>query len=565
MYLSTLESKLKRDGLARAFYVVASNSGVMTAETAIRHASATLLSGPAAGAVGGIFFAELLGRGNLITMDMGGTSFDVTLVSEGQVSLSTEGSVAGYRIAKPMCDIHTIGAGGGSIAWIDAGGMLKVGPASAGSDPGPVCYDLGGENPTVTDANLLLGYLDKDFFLGGEMKVNEPKARAAMKQRHRRAARACPRWRLRRGSSAIINQNMADATKVVSVQRGHDPREFALVSAGRRLLDARLQDRRGGRLHGGHRAPGGQRVLRPGHAGVRHPPGQPEDLSTRLIPGIDLAEFNAVIAETEKKALAELLQEGVERGRASLVRHLDMRYVGQHHEVSVEIPSACRIEEKHLTVIAEAFHRAHEKLYTYSTPENPLEIMNLRITAVGAVDKTGPVRETAGHGGSREGAEGKAQGALRGAGRPGRGARVQQGPPGAGKRIPGPAIIEERITTIVVHPGWDARVDGFENVVMEARRAHEGVRGGARPHHPRGDLQPPPHDQPGDGDHDDQHLHLAPSSPRCTTSPARSATGPTGSSRRSTGSPRTPPRSWRLPRRSAGSSARTSTRGTCSC
>ncbi len=135
VYLSTLESKLKRDGLSRAFYVVASNSGVMTAETAIRHASATLLSGPAAGAVGGIFFAELLGRGNLITMDMGGTSFDVTLVSEGRVSLSTEGSVAGYRIAKPMCDIHTIGAGGGSIAWIDAGGMLKVGPASAGSDP----------------------------------------------------------------------------------------------------------------------------------------------------------------------------------------------------------------------------------------------------------------------------------------------------------------------------------------------------------------------------------------------------------------------------------------------
>jgi N-methylhydantoinase A len=231
VYLSTLESKLKRDGLTRAFYVVASNSGVMTAETAIRHASATLLSGPAAGAVGGIFFAELMGRGNLITMDMGGTSFDVTLVSEGKVSLSTEGQVAGYRIAKPMCDIHTIGAGGGSIAWIDAGGMLKVGPASAGSDPGPVCYGLGGEKPTVTDANLILGYLDKDFFLGGEMKVDEKKALAAMKRVIAEPLKMSE-VEAAAGVFRIINQNMADATKVVSVQRGHDPREFALVSAG---------------------------------------------------------------------------------------------------------------------------------------------------------------------------------------------------------------------------------------------------------------------------------------------------------------------------------------------
>jgi N-methylhydantoinase A len=465
VYLSTLESKLKRDGLSRAFYVVASNSGVMTAETAIRHASATLLSGPAAGAVGGIFFAELLGRGNLITMDMGGTSFDVTLVSEGKVTLSTEGQVAGYRIAKPMCDIHTIGAGGGSIAWIDAGGMLKVGPASAGSDPGPVCYDLGGEQPTVTDANLILGYLDKNFFLGGEMKVDEEKALAAM-QRVIADPLKMSDIEAAAGVFRIINQNMADATKVVSVQRGHDPREFALVSAGGAcsMHACKIAEEVGSTM-----------VIVPRAASVFCALGMLEcdirldSLKTfhAVIPGIALAEFNAVIAETERKALAELLQEGVERERASLVRHLEMRYVGQHHEVSVEIPSACTIEEQHLPVIAEAFHRAHEKLYTYSTPENPLEIMSLRITAVGAVDKTGLSEKKSGGADPANALKGRRRAYFEESGGMVEVPVYNRDLLAPGNRIAAPAIIEERITTVVVHPGWNAWIDGFENVVME--------------------------------------------------------------------------------------------------
>jgi N-methylhydantoinase A len=467
VYLSSLESKLKGDGLTRAFYIVASNSGVMTAETAIRHASATLLSGPAAGAVGGIFFAELLGRGNLITMDMGGTSFDVTLVSEGKVSLSTEGSIAGYRIAKPMIDINTIGAGGGSIAWIDAGGMLKVGPASASSDPGPVCYDLGGGKPTVTDANLLLGYLDKDYFLGGEMKVDEQKARGAMK-RVIAEPLGMSEVEAAAGVFRIINENMADATKVVSVQRGHDPREYALVSAGGACS-----------IHACKIAEevGSTTVIVPRAASVFCALGMLEcdirldTLKTwhAVIPGIDLTQFNEVIAQAEKLALAELLQEGVERERASLVRHLDMRYVGQHHEVSVEIPSACVIEEEHLPVIAEAFHRAHEKLYTYSMPENPMEIMNLRITAVGAVDKTGLFERRPGKADPSKARKGGRQAYFEDSGGMVEVPVFERDLLAPGNRIPGPAIIEERITTIVVHPGWDALVDGFENVVMEAR------------------------------------------------------------------------------------------------
>jgi len=494
VYLSNLEKSLRSDGLGRAFYVTASNGGVMTAETAIRQASATLLSGPAAGAVGAVFFAGLLKRENLILMDMGGTSFDVTLVSAGRVTLSTEGEIAGYRIAKPMIDINTIGAGGGSIAWLDKGGMLKVGPASAGSDPGPVCYDLGGDKPTVTDANLILGYLNKDYFLGGEMAVDTEKAGAAIR-REIADPLGMDETEAAAGIFQIINQNMADATKVVSVQRGHDPREYALVSAGGAcsIHACKIAEEVGCRT-----------VIVPRAASVFCALGMLES-DIRLdnvrtfnasIPGVDLNEFNETIREVEERSLQELLQEGVEQQRARLLRFLDVRYLGQHHEVTIEIPADCVIQEKHLATIAESFHQAHERLYTYSTPEIPLEIMNLRITAcagikaVGTVDKAGfeaggPVDS---HGprparserrDSAQARSAKATGAkvdsLKGS-RPvyfveRRGFqdtpvhdRSRLGP---GMRIQGPAVIEERITTVIVHPGWNSTVDEYGNIVME--------------------------------------------------------------------------------------------------
>ena len=472
VYLSTLERRLKADGLRRAFYVTASNGGVMTAETAIRQASATLLSGPAAGAVGAVFFAGLLERRNLILMDMGGTSFDVTLVNNARVTLSTEGEISGYRVAKPMIDIHTIGAGGGSIAWIDKGGMLRVGPASAGSDPGPVCYDLGGTKPTVTDANLLLGYLNPDYFLGGEMKVDAAAAAAAVR-REIAEPLGMSETKGAAGIFQIINQNMADATKVVSVQRGHDPREYALVSAGGACS-----------IHACKIAEevGSGTVLVPRAASVFCALGMLEsDIRldnvrsyNALIPGIDLADFNATIRQAEEQSLRELLQEGVERERATLLRYLDVRYVGQHHEVTIEIPHDCTIDDSHLEQIAASFHAAHERLYTYSTPENPLEVMGLRITAVGAVDKA--ALEALG-----EEQEADIRPALKGS----RPVYFEQ-PTGfrdtpvydrtrlrPGMRTEGPAVVEERITTVIVHPGWTMRVDRYGNIVMEMTEVKE--------------------------------------------------------------------------------------------
>jgi N-methylhydantoinase A len=495
VYLSNLEKKLRGDGLGRAFYVTASNGGVMTAETAIRQASATLLSGPAAGAVGAVYFAGLLQRENLILMDMGGTSFDVTLVSAGKVTLSTEGEIAGYRIAKPMIDINTIGAGGGSIAWMDKGGMLKVGPGSAGSDPGPVCYNLGGDKPTVTDANLLLGYLNKNYFLGGEMVVDEEKARAAIK-REIADPLGMKETEAAAGIFQIINQNMADATKVVSVQRGHDPREYALVSAGGAcsIHACKIAEEVGCRS-----------VIVPRAASVFCALGMLESdirldnvrTFNALIPGIDLKAFNLAIQEVEDQSLKELVQEGVEQRRARLLRFLDVRYLGQHHEVTIEIPHGCTIQKKHLQEIAQTFHQAHERLYTYSTPESPLEIMNLRITAIAGISAADGVKKAGGappggtppggalpdgplpdgrqSGGVGEGAGSDPKESLKGH-RPVYfvgGGGFQDTPVydrdllKPGMEIEGPAVIEERITTVIVHPGWSMWVDGYGNIVME--------------------------------------------------------------------------------------------------
>jgi N-methylhydantoinase A len=468
VYLSNLEKKLKNDGLSRAFYVTASNGGVMTSNTAIRHASATLLSGPAAGAVGAIFFSNLLKQPKIILMDMGGTSFDVTLINNGKVTLTMEGEIAGYRIAKPMIDINTIGAGGGSVAWMDKGGMLRVGPKSAGSDPGPVCYDMGGMEPTVTDANLILGYLNKEYFLGGEMKVNYLKTYNIIEEKIAKPL-GMSTEEAAYGVYKIINQNMADATKVVSVQRGHDPREYLLISAGGACS-----------IHACKIAEeiGSTKIIVPQAASVFCALGMLET-DIRLdnvksyrafIPGINLDEFNRVIIEAEKNALKELFEEGVEKERASLLRFLDIRYVGQHHEVTVEIPNNCNIEEEHLNEITESFHKAHEKLYTYSAPETPLEIINLRIAAVGHVDKTGLQKKQIGEKTSSHALKNKRKIYFEEYTKFIDTLVYDREKLKPGNLIEGPAVIEERITTIIVHPNWNAHVDGFNNIIMEVKK-----------------------------------------------------------------------------------------------
>ena len=459
-YLTNLQDRLAAAGLRREVLITQSNGGVMSAGYALQHGAATLLSGPSAGAVGGMFFASQLDTPDLIVMDMGGTSYDVSLIKDGAYSMTTEGEVARYRVALPMIDIHTIGAGGGSIAYVDEGNMLKVGPQSAGADPGPACYGKGGTQPTTTDANVVLGYINPDYYLGGEFSLD--KEAAANATRLQIADRlGIDLIGAAYGIFRLVNTSMADATKVVSVEKGHDPREFALVAAGG-----------AGAIHASRIAEsvGIPRVIVPKTASVFCALGMLESdlkhdyVRTMWAPfdALDLDELNRVLDEMEAKARRTLDSEGFPPDRVVVERGIDPRYLGQHHEVTVTIPDGPMTQDT-LTESAGRFHAAHQRLYLYSEPDSPLESINVRLTATGLIPKTPLASWPAG------GADASA--AVK-ATRPVcfgtwletpiyDGAKLM-----AGNRFQGPAIIEEITTTIVVFPDDRAEVDRLGNVVI---------------------------------------------------------------------------------------------------
>lgn len=463
-YLKTLQEKLAAAGLRSEVLITQSNGGVMSANHALVHGASTLLSGPSAGAVGGMFFASQLGVPDLIVMDMGGTSYDVSLIKNGAYAMTTEGELARYRVALPMIDIHTIGAGGGSIAYIDQGSMLRVGPESAGAIPGPVCYGKGGTQVTTTDANVVLGYINPDFYLGGQLPIDKEAAVDAV-----RGQIAEPLGieveEAAYGVYELVNTNMADATKVVSVERGHDPRDFALVAAGG-----------AGALHGSKIADivGIPRVIVPKAASVFCALGMLEsdlkhDYARTLwapLDALDLDELNEMFEEMDTEARSTLEAEGIPPERVGVERGLDLRYIGQHHEVRVAAPTG-PITEETLTEIAGRFHAAHERLFLYSEPESPLESMNISVTVTGTIPKTpladwplgdkDPGRAIKS---TRPAYFGDARGWIDTTVYDGR--KLE-----AGNRFEGPAIIEEVTTTIVICPDDRAQIDRLGNVVIE--------------------------------------------------------------------------------------------------
>ena len=349
-------------------FVMQSSGGLMPAETAGKRAVLTLLSGPAGGVMGALALARKLGYSRLITLDMGGTSTDVSLV-EGQPSFTREYEIEGHPVALPLLDIHTIGAGGGSLAWFDPGGALRVGPQSAGADPGPACYARGGTHPAVTDAHLLAGRLLPHRFLGGKMPLDP-----------RRAERALAELATRKGYSpeelalailTIANTNMEAALRRVSLERGHDPRRFVLVAFGG-----------AGALHAAELAQrlGIPRVLVPRLSGVLSALGilfaEPRfDFSSGLRPGRDpfSREFlETRLRELEEKARREVRALGFEEEKLEIAAAVDLRYRGQSFEITV--PFGPELEE--------TFHREHERLYGFRLPERELEAcaVRLRIT-----------------------------------------------------------------------------------------------------------------------------------------------------------------------------------------
>ena len=459
-YLTNLQDKLSAAGLLRDVLITQSNGGVMSSAHALQHGAATLLSGPSAGAVGGMFFASQLGMPDLIVMDMGGTSYDVSLIKDGAYAMTTEGEIARYRVALPMIDIHTIGAGGGSIAYLDKGSMLRVGPQSAGADPGPACYGRGGSQPTTTDANVVLGYINPDFYLGGEFPVSRDAATEAI--RHSVAQPlGLDTVDGAYGIFRLVNSNMADATRAVSVERGHDPRDFALVAAGG-----------AGALHASKIAEsvGIPTVIVPKTASVFCALGMLESdlkhdyVRTLWAPlsALDHTELDDMLKEMERDAAETLTAEGIPAERVVLQRGIDLRYIGQHHEVPVPVPQGA-ITPETLVEVARRFHEAHERLYSYSEPESPLESINVRLTATGTIPKT-PLEPWPNGGEDASAAIKASRPVYFGEWQDTRiydGSRLL-----VGNRIEGPAIVEEVTTTIVIFPDDWAEVDRLGNLII---------------------------------------------------------------------------------------------------
>ena len=447
-YLSSLSAELAEGDRLR---VLQSNGGSISAETARDEPVRTIFSGPAGGAVAAFKMGRMAGHEKLITFDMGGTSTDVSLM-DGRLSLSLESRIAGYPVKVPMLDIHTVGAGGGSLAAIDPGGSLKVGPLSAGAEPGPICYGRGGDKITVTDANLYLGRLIPEHFLGGRLPLHPERLVEPFGVMARTLG--CSPEELARGVLSVADATMERAIRVISVERGHDPGEFTLLSFGG-----------AGGMHAVSlaRSLTIPRVLVPRHPGALSALGMLladilKDYSqTVMQTGTEAAEdLSGLFLPLEERAVAELETEGVPPARMVLERYLDMRYRGQSFEIIVPFG------DDHV----ERFHRLHEKTYGYRNVGKEVEIVTVRLRARGVAPewrfpKAGFVSE-------RPPAE-----ALLGEGktvfdsRPRTTRIVDREKLFCGNRIEGPAVVVEYSSTTVLPPGVEASVDEYLNLVIE--------------------------------------------------------------------------------------------------
>ena len=419
-------------------------------------------SGPASAPQAGLFVCEPFGHKNVITVDMGGTSFDITLTKDGITNVNKNIDFLRYRIGVPMIQVETLGAGGGSIGWIDNLGLLQVGPQSAGSDPGPACYGQGGTEPTTSDVNLVLGYLNPDGLLGGRLPLDKKKAEIALKKVADPLGISVERAAY--GMYTIVNNNMVNGIRRVSVERGYDPRDFVLVGAGGATaahITALARDM------------GIKTVILPKLASGLCAFGQiisdvkynymatsPERLDNKEAYG----RIDALFKQIEKQGVAHLEADGFKKNRIAIKRSMDMRYVGQVHECTVEI-GTFDVTEKTIGKIIEAFHKRHEELYTYSERQSTVEIVNIESTLFGKVEK--PKAPKLGRGLAPEKALKGNRNAIFSADGKAKKTPVYDGSKlGACAKIIGPAIIEEVTTTIVIEPGWTAKLDASGSYVI---------------------------------------------------------------------------------------------------
>jgi N-methylhydantoinase A len=467
-YLGRLENRLKEMGvMTPKLYIMQSNGGVSTFEGSTKKPVATVLSGPAGGVIASMGTCERIGVNNIITFDMGGTSCDVALIHRGNPVITTQGKISQRPISLPMLDIHTVSAGGGTIARIDAVGGLQVGPHSAGADPGPVSYDRGGQEITITDANIVIGVLDPDHFLGGRMKLDKAKAEKILEEKIA-GPLGLNSLEAADGILNIINVKMEEAIKAVSSQRGYDIRDFTLVAFGG-----------GGPMHAGRIALdlGIPSVLIPLTPGVHSALGllmsdvKHDYVRSKLagLDELDLNEVNQLFAQLNDRARADLHSEGFQENEIKLDPFLDLRYAGQGYELTVPCPMP-PLKLADLKLMRERFDTQHELASGHKAETEPVELVSLRLISYGLVPqaKLSPSKATGrkvndAKTGERKVYFGKQHGMLN--------CQIYtRDLLELGHRVSGPAIVEQLDTTTVIHPEQEAAVDDYRNIIIKERQ-----------------------------------------------------------------------------------------------
>ena len=466
-YLGRLDNRMREMGVTTPkLYIMQSNGGVSTFKGSAEKPVATVLSGPAGGVIASMGTCERVGIKNIITFDMGGTSCDVALIHQGNPVITTQGKINMRPIALPMLDIHTVSAGGGTIARIDAVGGLHVGPDSAGAAPGPVSYDRGGAEITVTDANIVTGVLDPDQFLGGRMKLNKPKAEKLLEEKIAKPL-GLDLLEAADGVLKIINVKMEEAIKAVSSARGYDIRDFTLVAFGG-----------GGPMHAGRMALdlGIPSVLVPLTPGVHSALGllmsdvKHDYVRSKLagLEELDINEINHMFLQLIDQARAELHGEGFHDDEIKIEPYLDLRYAGQGYELTVPCPMP-PLTHDDLVLMRRRFDTLHEQNSGHKAETEPVELVSLRLVSLGLVPqaKLSPGKITgrkveAAKTGERKVFFGKEHGILATA-------IYDRKLLEPGHKIFGPAIVEQMDTTTVIQPEQEATVDEYGNIIIKEK------------------------------------------------------------------------------------------------
>ena len=474
-YLASLVKKLDDAGFPNILLIMQSNGGVISPKFAMDHAAVTLLSGPAGGPVAGIVYAGIQDYRDCITMDMGGTSFDCALIKDAVPFTTSVGEINRLRLALPMLNVVTIGAGGGSIGWIDEGGLLRMGPQSASSDPGPACYGLGGQEPTCTDADLVLGYLDPDFFAGGRMPLHRNLAEKAIEEKIAKRM-GYDLFEAAAGMYHVINVNMAAAVREVAVKHGQDPRDFPLVVAGGAgpnhscMIALELEN---------------PVLIVPRESSIFCAAGMlMSDLKHNFVRtyAVNLNDadpqiFGRLFDEMKREGKQLLISEGMRESDVEYRYSLDLRYVKQYHEVEVEV-TAQEVDRFDIEAMARRFHPAHNALYGYSLEDQstPVELINMRLVCIGKTEKPEFQRqEYSGEDPSRAYKRDRRiylplQKTFREVG-------VFDGPAlQFGNRVEGPAIIEQVNTTTFVAPEFNVLTDRYGSFTMYLKSLEDDVK-----------------------------------------------------------------------------------------